>query len=434
MNKQPKIFAQSRITRGRACVLAALLVVTTTVNRVEAASGDLDTTFGHGGMVTTRLGNNEFAQCVAIQPDGRIVIGLNSWYPTGPDFILVRYNADGTLDSSFGIGGVVQTYFLGYGGVVSSVKIDSRGRIVAAGHILTSPQANPPSDFALARYTASGALDTSFGLQGKVIRDNSHDDWLREIVIQKDGKIVAAGSSSTTQHRLDFAVFRLTANGFQDLTFADGNVVLTDFYDGFDLGIAAVLQSDGRIVVGGRATGNNDQGDFALARYNTNGTLDATFGGHGRVTTRISSDSDTVFDLLIRSTPFGGEQLIAVGTRAEDHSNYSDFAMACYLSDGSLNASFGFAGFVITDLSGDWDEASCAVQQPDGKIIVAGSGLGNFELARYNSNGTLDTSFGQGGKVVTIFGHRINGLALTSQGGIIAAGGGYEIALAKYLP
>jgi uncharacterized delta-60 repeat protein len=450
MKSKAIAFSNLWIIRVCACVVAATLVATIAINRVEAASGDLDLSFGTGGFVTTDLGAQEEAEAVAIQPDGRIVIGVKRSPLSGSDFILMRYNATGTVDTSFGVGGVVQTNFLGFGGIITSVKVDSRGRILAAGYIYTSSQ-GASGDFALARYLSSGALDTSFGSQGKVIRDNGAGALAQAIAIQKDGKIVVAGGSNG-----DFTVFRLTSNGAPDLTFAFGNVVATDFNDTWDHAHAIVLQSDGRIVVGGDAKSMNGPGqgftssDFALARYNTNGTLDTTFGEGGKVTNRFSGDFNYCRDLLIRSTPFGGEQIIAVGTISYFTSDYStgDFGIACYLSDGSLNPLFGAGGVISTDF-GYRDFATSAVQQADGKIIVAGWGANHFfALARYNSNGSLDRSFGNGGKIITHMGSgsEILGLALTPQAEIIVAGyvhyiygpgptdGNADIAIAKYFP
>jgi uncharacterized delta-60 repeat protein len=453
MNKQRALFSDSRFTRGFACVVAAVLVVTLTIHRVEAADGDLDVSFGNGGIVITDLGSTEFAQCVAIQKDGRIVVGLNYSPNVGAgDFSLMRYNADGSVDSSFGFGGVVQTNFLGLGGNVLSVKVDAQGRILAAGYIVTSSESGPPTDLAIARYNANGSLDTSFGVQGKVTRSNtSNHEWIRGLAIQKDGKIVVAATSVNPSYYWDFAVFRLNSNGSPDLTFAGGSIVLTDFYGNNDIAASVVIQADGRIVVGGTAEVDYNTSDFALARYNANGTIDTTFGIHGRVTTRFSGDEDTCSDILLRPMPFGGEQIIATGTIGITYpiSHSGDFGMVCYQSDGSLNQAFGAGGIVVTDFSGEYDVARCAVRQADGKIVVAGQSyvisattgtINNgiyFALARYTLNGTLDTAFGQGGKVITPMGYHIEGLALTPQGGIIAAGAAWatqDILLAKYLP
>jgi uncharacterized delta-60 repeat protein len=430
-----------------------MLVVTITVNRVEAASGDLDAHFGNGGFVTTDLDYDDQALGIATQSDGRIVLGVHS-QPSDAvgdsDSILMRYNTDGTVDTSFGIGGIVRTDFLGFGGNVRCVKVDAQNRILAAGYIYTS---SPPSysytDFVIARYTPSGALDPSFGLHGKVIRDSGAADLMGEIAIQKDGKIVVAGSAGG-----DFAVFRLTSNGFQDMTFADGNIVLTDFKNHADYATASVLQSDGRLVVGGISQwditiGASGRSEFALARYNLNGTPDTTFGDDGKVTTRLSSNRDYCAELLIQPAqlPFLDEQIIAIGTKSfvSEGSARGDFALVCYQSNGALNPSFGDGGIVLTDFSGGHDFAYSAVRQPDGKIVIAGGryvpGQYAFTLARYRSNGTLDSGFGNGGKVITTIADGYWGsLALTLQGGIIAAGtanvpgGGSNLALAKYLP
>jgi uncharacterized delta-60 repeat protein len=443
MNSQSKIVSHSWIVRVFACVLAATLVATISINRVEAASGDLDTSFGNGGVVTADLSDFEKAEAIAIQRDGQIIIGVRN---PESDFALMRYKANGTLDTTFGIGGMVQTNFLGFGGAVASVKIDSKGNIVAAGYIRTSPlEQNPDTDFAVARYTTSGALDSSFGSQGIVTRSNSINDYITAVAIQKDGKIIAAGSSYGPQPSEDFAVFRLTANGSPDLTFAGGNILFTDFYSSEDVARAIVIQSDGRIVAGGEIQRNSR--DFGLVRYNTNGTLDSTFGTHGKVVTDIASESgDFCYELLLRPVPFsltGEEQIIAAGNRYLS-SNNSSGVMVCYQSDGLLNPSFGVGGIVLTNFS-TYDHIYCVVRQADGKIISAGSSYDQnyppqFTLARYNSNGTLDTGFGQGGRVFTPIGDasEVWEIALTPQGGIVAAGWAVvterDIAIAKYLP
>jgi uncharacterized delta-60 repeat protein len=462
MHKQRKIVSHWWITKVFACVLAMTLVATISINRVKAASGDLDTNFGNGGVVTTRLSptGSEEAEAVAVQKDGRIVIGINHRFiAEAGDFILMRYNTNGTLDTTFGVGGVVQTNFLGFGGVVTSVKIDPKGRIVAAGVINTNSP-NNYGDLAVARYTASGSLDTSFGSQGIFTRDHCPYESIEEIAIQPDGKIVAAGWALPPNHSTDydFVIFRLTTNGALDPTFAGGNIVFTDFDGSSDNAYALALQADGRIVVGGSAkssySGYNPV--LGLARYNANGTLDSTFGTHGKVITSIAGNADefedSCYELLVRPVPLsltGEEQIIAVGSRYSPSDyigsiNYSLGALLCYLPDGSLNPSFGAGGIVLTSFSSR-DIVTCAVRQADGKIVIAGQSYEQaigfqFALARYNSNGTLDINFGQGGIVRTVIGSRsiVNDLAFTPQGGIVAAGRSYSpgipIALAKYLP
>jgi uncharacterized delta-60 repeat protein len=459
MHKQRQIVSHWWIARVFACVLVAILVAATSINRVEAASGDLDTSFGNGGVVTADLSPNgyEEAEAIAVQKDGRIVIGIDHRDGEGAgDFALMRYNTNGTLDTTFGVGGVVQTNFLGFGGVAASVKIDPKGRIVVAGLINTVAQNTtyiPDTDFAVARYTAGGALDTSFGFQGIFTRDLGFFESIEEIAIQPDGKIVAAGWTILPNHTdYDFVIFRLTTNGAPDQAFAGGNLVVTNF-DGLSAkAYALALQADGRIVAGGstESSYNGYNSVFGLARYNTNGTLDFTFGTHGKVITDIAGNADEFGnycrELLLRPVPLsltGEEQIIAVGNSYLSPNNSSG-TMVCYQSDGSLNQAFGAGGIVLTSFSSR-DSASCAVRQADGKIVIAGQSYEQaigfqFALARYNSNGTLDTSFGQGGIVRTLIGSRsiVNDLAFTPQGGIVAAGRSYSpgipIALAKYLP
>ena len=436
MNNKTNIASYLRMTRILAYVVAAMLVVTMTVSRVEAASGDLDSHFGIWGFVTADLGAHEEAYAVAVQQDGHIVVGVNRTDSRdAPDFRLMRYNADGSLDTSFGHGGILQTYFLGYGGAIKSVKIDSQDRIIAAGYVYASAEFTSPMDFAVARYTPGGLLDKTFGSQGKVLREYGGFDQINAIALQRDGKIVAGGYNGSS-----FAIFRLSANGSPDMTFANGGVVPTFFYGAASEIRAIALQSDGRIVAGGNVW-DNDTTRFGLARYNTDGTLDTTFGRGGTVTTPISGHRDSLKALLIRLVPFVGEQIIAVG-RFLDQDDSGYFVMACYLSDGSLNQAYGAGGMVLKAFAEGGVDSECAVRQPDGKIIVAGCRLSKFGLTRYNSNGTLDTSFGNDGVVVSDTGDRVLALALTPQAGIIAAGTRYfvngvhnqDTVIAKYLP
>jgi uncharacterized delta-60 repeat protein len=454
MNQSQSIFAHSRITRALAYAMAAMLVVAITVHRVEAASGDLDTSFGAGGIVTTDPDENantsEEGRAVAVQKDGRIVVGANHRLQTGAgDFVLTRYNTDGTLDGSFGVGGVVKTDFLGYGGMVNSVKIDAKGRIVAAGLIATSSSATAFWDMAMVRYTASGALDTTFGTQGKVTLNNSINDNLSAIAIQKDGKIVATGTSYGPQPGEDFTTFRLTTSGALDPTFAGGNFVFTDFNSPSAQAAAIAIQTDGRIVVGGYAYANGKV--FGLVRYNSNGTLDSSFGAHGKVTTRLpdppdNGSDDYLCDLLIRPVPLspsGAEQIIAAGYRYTYPNSYAG-AMVCYQPDGTLNSAFGSGGIVITNFSSN-ERVYCAVRQADGKLILGGvsrdaNNNSHFTLMRFNGNGSPDTNFGQGGRVITPIGgvSEIWEMALTPQGGLVAAGWSAgtnrDITIARYLP
>ncbi len=239
-----------------------------------------------------------------------------------------------------------------------------------------------------------GNLDPTFGTGGKVSTDfNTYSDFAQSVLVQPDGKIVVAGYSLISSGDYDFALARYNSNGTLDPTFGTGGKVTTFFY-GNEFGRSLIQQKDGKLVVAGE-TGYSST-DFALARYNSNGTLDTTFGTGGKVTTDFNASNDSGFSIIQQSD----EKLVIAGT-ATRSGNY-DFALARYNSNGTLDTTFGTGGKVTTDFNGFDDIAKSVIQQSDGKLLVTGSSNnGTFALARYNSNGTLDTTFGTAGKVIT---------------------------------
>ncbi|KOV26176.1 hypothetical protein ADK60_21620 [Streptomyces sp. XY431] len=240
------------------------------------ADGSLDTGFGTGGKVTTDFaGGSDEARGLALQADGRIVAVGRSEVPEGGVgwFSVARYNTDGSLDTGFGTGGKVTVDF-GTGGADDAfgAAVQGDGRIVVAG--LTG------GDFALARLNADGSLDSGFDTDGKVITDfDDGADAARAVAVQSDGKIVAAGYTGSGAGNYDFALARYTPSGAPDTGFSSDGKVATTF-GGVEFAHAVALQPDGKIVAAGY-TGN----DFALARYNSAGNLDGGFDTDGKVTT-----------------------------------------------------------------------------------------------------------------------------------------------------
>lgn len=226
------------------------------------AHGSLDPSFGDDGRVTTDLtGDQDKGRALIIQPDGKIILA-------GPakknfhDFAVARYLPDGSLDPSFGTGGWVFTDFDGGHDFAYAVALQMDGRILVAG----TADIDGQDDIALARYTANGLLDISFGEDGRVTTDfAAGDDYAYGLALQPDGKVIAAGYAFNGLN-FDFAVLRYTPNGSLDTSFAADGAVVTDFAGGDDLGLAVVLQPDGMIVVAGNAF-NGLNTDFALVRY-----------------------------------------------------------------------------------------------------------------------------------------------------------------------
>ncbi|MCA9127761.1 MAG: cadherin-like domain-containing protein [Planctomycetales bacterium] len=340
--------------------------------------------------MTSLSGNDDFISSVTVQADGKILVTgrLNAFNPSA-DTVLVRYNADGSLDTSFGGGdGIVTTTIsanIDYG---ADVTVQSDGKILVSG--LSYNGSN--YDFALSRYNTDGSLDTTFDSDGIVTTDfSSSADYGNKVSLQSDGKILVSGYS-TAAGLFDFALVRYNTDGSLDTTFDGDGRVITPVGPGQDYVQDMTLQSDGKILVTGYVNNGSNQ-DFALVRYNTDGSLDTSFGGgDGIVTTAIGAASDYGQSVQVQS-----DGKIVVGGYA-DIGGVWEFALTRYNSDGTLDASFGGGdGIVTTDVGPGFDSGRSLTIQSDGKILLAGiSSNGSnddFALVRYNSDGTLDTTF-----------------------------------------
>jgi uncharacterized delta-60 repeat protein len=339
--------------------------------------GSLDTTFDTDGKVTTPFssGNNDLATSVVLQSDGKIVAAGYSHNGTNNDFAVVRYNTDGSLDTTFDTDGKVTTPFSsGNNDLATSVVLQSDGKIVAAGYSHNGTN----NDFAVVRYNTDGSLDTTFDTDGKVTTPvGSGNDFAESVVLQSDGKIVAAGYSHNGTNN-DFAVVRYNTDGSLDTTFDTDGKVTTPFSSGNnDLATSVVLQSDGKIVAAGYSH-NGTNNDFAVVRYNTDGSLDTTFDTDGKVTTPVGSGNDFAESVVLQSDG----KIVAVGY-SYNGTNY-DFAGVSYNTDGSLEA------IITTPVGSGDDEAFSVVLQSDGKIVAAGyshNGTNNdFAVVRYTAN------------------------------------------------
>jgi uncharacterized delta-60 repeat protein len=289
------------------------------------SDGTLDATFGNLGTVTFDFGSgvNDEGLDVVIQGDGKIVVAVGQAVDSASDFILARFNSDGTFDGTFGAGGVVSTDFFGDSDVVGAIALQPDGKIVAAGDVTIVGD----DDFGLARYNSDGGLDATFGTGGKVTTDFFADaDGANSVALQSDGKIVAAGSSFVSlSNSLDFAIARYNSDGTPDDGFGVGGKVTTDFSPNVDSGAEVAVQCDGKIVVAGTANSATDASDMAVARYQSDGTLDAGFGVGGKVVTDFAG-RDTCHGLALQND---GRIIVAGSTRPGDQSTL-DFALARY--------------------------------------------------------------------------------------------------------
>lgn len=388
--------------------------------------GSLDTTFGNFGRVSTPLtSDKDEAFGLALQPDGRIVtvgyaaVGLNKL------IAVVRYNGDGSLDTSF---------FFGTGAsqeVATAVAIQSDGKILVAG---SSQNQNFSKNFLIARFNANGSTDTSWNNTGVVLTDvggSNSDDGASAIAIQPGTAttpdlIVVAGTAHNLQTGIStFAVTRYTFAGALDTTFdSDGKV--TTSITGLDSASALAVQSPNTIffrkiiVVGTSSTLTTAQ--FSIVRYNGDGSLDTSFDSDGKVTTLIGQSCGANGLALLAASKFA-----VVGT-AFNSSGEGDFGIARYNSDGSLDSSFDGDG-KRSDDSDLFGGANAVAIQIDQKIVVAGgcevNNNNGFAVARYNPDGTLDPSFDGDGRVITtvnFFNDSAEAAAIQSDGKIVAAG------------
>jgi uncharacterized delta-60 repeat protein len=390
-------------------VIAALAWVqssATSAGAVEQA-GSLDTTFGGDGEVTTSFaGGFAIASGVAIQADGKIVAaGTVSRLLSA--IVLARYQTDGSLDPTFGGDGRVRATFPG-GMFVRAVAIQADGRIVVAGSSGSSV-----TTFAVARFTTDGSLDRAFGDDGRVTTAFRRRAEAFDVAIQADGKIITLGTSGRRQR---FALVRYNTDGSLDVGFGGDGKVLTDVGDDDDTGNGIVIQADGRIVAAGTSGC-----DFAVARYNGDGSIDTTFGVGGKVTSNLGLLCQVALDVAIQAD---GRIVVAGFGECLSNECVFDFVLARYNADGTLDSSFANDGSAQAGF-GRAVAGAIAIQD-DGRIVAAGTNEsdGEFALARYDPDGSPDTSFGENGTVMTRIG-QLSGafaVALQADGKIVAAG------------
>jgi uncharacterized delta-60 repeat protein len=428
-------FVTEKKLNGRTSIVFALILMLCVLQETQAAPGDLDTSFGNGGKVSTSIASTggEQINAIAIQSDGKIVAAGYSERQGGADFTLTRYNTNGSLDVSFGTSGIVITPVSpnNLSDSAWGVVIQSDGKIIAAG-LGNEPDTSEPRRVAvLVRYNANGSLDTSFGNGGIVITRYGNPLQgiaMVAVALQTNGKIVTAGYLGNFGG--SFALARYNTDSSLDTSFGNGGIAITSFA-GSASAAAVAVQSDGKIIAAGRNSSTSTGNDFALARYNTDGSLDTSFGNEGRIITAFFSGNlnDSAFSVAIDSNG----KIVASGDASDGTANRG-LALIRYNTNGTLDSSFGNNGKVFTSgfFGGSTNNNSAMALQSNGKIVCLGTRLApspsfnrDFALARYNNDGSLDTSFGSGGRIVT----DLNGfedapfaLAIQSDGKIVAAG------------
>ena len=430
VSKGPSVVASGiRVQAGRLdprflcrVVLLACAGVIASSSALMAQAGRLDPTFGNGGEVITNVpgASSAIANAVALQSDGKIVVA--GGFGAGQDIGLVRYNTNGSLDARFGTGGMALANIPnGILSVAIGVGVQTGGKIVAGGTIYTLSGSKAFIGFGVVRFNPNGSMDTSFGTGGLVttLPFNASRCGGGAFTLQPDQKILLAGGCSISSggSSTSFsAIARYDANGSLDSTFGTGGVAVLA-----EAPSAIALQSDGKIVVAGGGI---------VSRYNSNGSVDSSFGIFGSV-----GAVGSVAGAAVQ----GDGKIVVAGTFSDQLSVIpdGDFALVRYNSDGTVDETFGTHGGALADFfTGTTSAAAFALAiESNGDIVAAGkatqgSNPSEFAVARFTSLGTLDSTFGAGGVVTTSFGQTdsVAALAVQTDGKIVAAGNSLNVA------
>jgi len=341
-------------------------------------NGNLDNTFNSPNGVVTYTGGT--GNAMVIQADEKIVVvGVTS---EGSNILVLRYNTNGVLDNTFGTNGIIT--YTATNGSGNAVAIQSDGKIVVAGSISNGNN----QDVLLLRYNSDGTFDNTFGINGIVFYNGAMngDDGGNAVAIQSDGKIVVVGQSSG-----GVSLLRYTSEGILDTTFGVNGVVTYGVANGVCAGDAVAILSDEKIIVM-----CSSSFDLLFLKFNSDGTLDASFGNNG---TLIYSDANNAGRAM--ALQLDGK-IVVVGSLFNEIPTQRtyDASVLRFNADGTLDTTFGTNGAVL-----HWDYRhnetnNAAAIQPDGKIVVVGDHYYSFLLARYYSDGTLDANFGINGSFI----------------------------------
>jgi uncharacterized delta-60 repeat protein len=415
--------------------LIIILLLHGSIKSTAQKTDNLDTGFGTNGKVVSGSPKQCLAQAVAIQSDGKIVVVGYFFNGTYRRFTIFRYHTDGTLDSNFNKKGRI-TYFIGTDSKAYAVAIQSDNKILAAGSAHDGGYS-----MALRRHNQDGTLDTLFGNRGLVTVEYGIYDGAYSIAIQTDGKIIIAGSSSDNS-KGHFALVRFKQNGTLDSSFGKDGLVTTIF-DKYSHATKLMIQTDGKIIAAGSSdtgSGSNGMGlnsRFAMARYNKDGSLDKNFHYNGKLYLDFDSGASYCNSAVLQKDG----KIVASGYMSTGKS--FNFVLARFNTDGYLDNSFGSKGKVITSFLNA--QAYSLIIQSDGKLILGGT-ISNgknsdFALVRYKTNGIIDSSFGINGKMTSDFNSSydlISSIAQQSDGKIVAVGSTRDtityFAIARYIP
>ena len=380
--------AESTVVQSDGKILVAGSAGTPSTYQMAVAryneDGSLDTSFGNNGTLRFPVGSvKSFVMDMAQQPDGKILLGGRTWDNESGDFAVVRLNEDGSFDDTFGTNGIFRLETPETEASEAMALLDD-GTILMVGY--------SDDNLAVAKITADGVMDTTFGVNGWVVLPfDDSASYADDLAIQDDGKIVIAGFALNGENRFQVAAARLNADGSVDNSFGTDGKVIFNVGEWNDFGEGIAIQNDGKILIGGHKWISNVQQrhDLFMARLNTNGSLDTSYGTSGVATARLVDGANYASDLVLQAD---GKPILM------GYSNFQgliDMAMVRFNTDGNLDSTFNGNGMVSYDNMGREDYGYSMALQADNKIVLAGYSYGGggseFEVVRFLNDDTAGT-------------------------------------------
>jgi uncharacterized delta-60 repeat protein len=345
------------------------------------SDGSLYNNFSIDGKYTIDFGNgNDFCQAVNVLADGSILAAGTIDAGTYQDFALVKVLPTGILDATFATGGIFTSSFGPGNSLCYGSQVQSDGKVLIVGTTFISGS----YDFAIMRVNVDGSIDTTFGLMGKVVTDIFFaDDWSFSVHVLPDGSILVGGYAFNGTN-FDFAVVKYQSNGSLDPTFGNNGIKFIDYNNSFDIGLALAVMTNGKFMIGGYSGPANDK-DFLIGRFNPDASLDLTFDNDGWAVTAVSSYDDNLYSMKLQTDG----KFIAVGSTSNGFN--LDMAVVRYNADGSLDNTFGIGGIFRLDIDGGDDIAWSVQLTGKNQILVGGETWGgradyNFAVIQLNND------------------------------------------------
>ncbi len=357
--------------------------------RTLLSTTQIDLTFGHGGVVLGPPNQTLNINDIAVQSDGKVLaagFGFFDALTRVDDFTIARYNVDGTPDTSFGANGLVWTDFHHFSDRPVSIVALPGGKFLVAGNAETRGDTNGYGELTVVRYNSDGSIDTTFAVNGIFAKSYTVADFLQQMTVQADGKILLVGQMHTSTAGQVPLVVRLNTDGTLDNTFGDQGMVSPA---SSGIGRSILVQPDGKIML------LNDiwPDGFDVIRLNTDGSVDTTYAAQGHAVVPLDLRADQS-KLLLQAD---GKVIVSSSDMPADDPDRGASVMARLSTDGALDPTFGTGGVVNNTFGQTYCWCWNAALEPDGRIVQVGSIDSHFATVRYNVDGTLDASFGRNG-------------------------------------